>query len=78
MPGWAEAVGIYPATILGVESSDNLALSSAVTELVTASYSPVSEFWSGEKLLQAIRSFAAPAARQQQPEAGSLKPLHPC
>ena len=75
LPVWANEVGIYPATLAGVERSDDSALIEAVRDLTKSSYSQQSGVWSGEALLKAINAFSA--TKSTAPELGGLSPLHP-
>ncbi len=74
---WAEAMGIYPATLSGIERSGDKALSTEIALLSEASYSKSAQAWSGANLLVAVNNFAY----NEQPEVnnqalGSLHPQH--
>ena len=75
LPAWANEVGIYPATLAGIEGCDDSALIGAVRGLTKVNYSPQSEAWSGDALLKAINAFSS--AKSEVPELGGLSPLHP-
>ncbi|PID44756.1 MAG: hypothetical protein CSB48_00615 [Proteobacteria bacterium] len=75
LPEWAAAVGIYPATLVGVEQCGNPALAEAVRELSCASYSLQPQPWHGEALLQAMTQYTVNQTGHQS--AVGLSPLHP-
>ncbi len=76
LPKWAANVGIYPATMSGVEMAGDQQLSEAVKQLTAANYSPNPASWNGEALMAAVNQFAV--SQQGIPVRGSgLSPLHP-
>lgn len=73
---WAEVMGIYPATMSGIEMAGDARLSAAVGELTAANYSPNPEVWSGAQLYKAASQYAQ--AKQTIPQSSlGLRPLHP-
>ena len=76
LPVWAAKVGIYPATLAGIESSGDEQLSMAIQEMTAANYSPNPDTWNGGVLLRAVKQFSQTSKSIQADEAG-LAPLHP-
>ena len=76
LPVWAAKVGIYPATLAGIESSGDEQLSMAIQEMTAANYSPNPDTWNGGVLLRAVKQFSQTSKSIQEDEAG-LAPLHP-
>ena len=76
LPSWADAVGIYPSTIAGIEAEGDAPLSLAVRALAGANYSPHTISWRGESLLSAVKQFSRRSSLNNSARSG-LKPLHP-
>ncbi len=76
LPVWAAKVGIYPATLAGIESAGDEQLQLAIQELTAANYSPNPEAWSGKSLLAAVKQYSKTSKFTSANEAG-LAPLHP-
>ena len=76
LPTWADAVGIYPATLAGIEAAGNAQLSEAVKNMTAASYSPNPVKWDGGLLVAATKQYASTGQSKRASSAG-LTPLHP-
>ena len=76
LPKWAEAVGIHPPTMAGIELAGDAELAAEVKVMSAASYSPNPIEWNGESLLQAAKQFSATSSARPQVNVG-LRPLHP-
>lgn len=75
LPAWANEVGIFPATLIGIESCSDTKLIEAVRDLTKNSYSQQSAEWNGEDLLRAVNAYST--ALSTIPEPAVLSPLHP-
>lgn len=75
LPKWAVSVGIYPATLSGIENCGDTALSWALSELTRSNYSPEATVWDGESLLKAITAYSQDNIRKS--DTVVLSPLHP-
>ena len=76
LPKWADAAGIVPATLVGMEAAGDPQLSAAVKAMTAARYSRDSIEWSGESMLIAAKQYSATSRVRQSAELG-LSPLHP-
>jgi len=79
LPIWAREVGIYPATLAGVQASGDEALSKAVRDLNRDNFSQTEQQWNGEALAKAISAYSADysSAQSGSAESAELAPLHP-
>ena len=74
---WAEAAGIYPATLSGIERCGDPLLSKEVAVLSHSRYSQNAQTWDGDKLLAAIQQFShAPKNNNADESLDALHPLH--
>lgn len=76
LSAWAEVIGIYPATIQGVEMAGDSNLSAAIGELTAANYSSTPGVWKGKRLYEAARRHAQSKQLTSNNRSG-LRPLHP-
>ena len=76
LPKWAEAVGINPSTIAGIEATGDVELGKVVREMTAANYSKYPSSWNGKRLLKAISEFSAVSSAKRKTVEG-LSPLHP-
>lgn len=76
LPAWAEAVGVYPSTMAGIEAAGDVDLSQAIREMTAANYSLNPVAWNGKLLLKAIGQYSA-ARPVKNRSAEGLAPLHP-
>ncbi|MGB1310325.1 MAG: hypothetical protein ACPG47_03900, partial [Leucothrix sp.] len=73
---WAKHVGIYPATLSGIERAGDAKLSAATRALAAANYSPSPEAWNGSSLHQAVANYGL-RSQSASVKASALSPLHP-
>lgn len=74
LPAWAASVGVYPATLAGIEACDDTAIRAAVRELSAARYARQDAQWNGRALKQAVQAYGAKASATSTV---MLRPLHP-
>ncbi|RVU81449.1 protein BatD [Leucothrix sargassi] len=75
LPAWAQAVGIYPATLAGITEVGDQSLSEAIKALSQASYAKESQAWQGQALKTAVENYQqTTTSNQSEPTLGSLHP----
>lgn len=75
LPEWASAVGIFPATLAGIEEHGDIALATEVSLLAKVCYSQGTQLWEGNQLLDAVNQFSH--ANKVENVSESLASLHP-